>query len=143
MKKLFKNTWLLFVIVFLAVSCKIKNQKVLADDIKAINLKRGQVVECGNSDNKLGSVTFEVSCSGKVKDDFNLAVELLHSFEYDEASSTKSLDVPWHTGELPCAIFMRYGHRPQNPNLKKGPRQFVLPGRWAVCRKENQIILKL
>ncbi|HMG68360.1 MAG TPA: hypothetical protein VK588_11770, partial [Chitinophagaceae bacterium] len=85
MKKLSKKTLLSFVIVFLAVSCKIKNQKALADDINAINLKRGQVVECGNSDNKFGSVTFDVSCSGKVRVDFNLAVELLHSFEYDEA----------------------------------------------------------
>src|SRR5882762_3204517 len=85
MKKLFKKTWLAFVIMLLAVSCKIKNQKASVDDINAINLKRGEVVACGNSDNKFGSVTFDVSCSGKVRDDFNLAVELLHSFEYDEA----------------------------------------------------------
>jgi tetratricopeptide (TPR) repeat protein len=85
MKKLFKKTYSIFLILLLAVSCKIKNRKVSVEDINAINLKRGEVVLCGSSDNKFGSVTFDVSCSGNVKEDFNLAIELLHSFEYDEA----------------------------------------------------------
>jgi hypothetical protein len=40
-----------------------------------------------------------------VKKDFNLAIALLHSFEYDEAekvfakSLMKSQNVPWPTGE--------------------------------------------
>lgn len=35
--------------------------------------------------NRFGSVQFETSCTSAVKDDFNTAVALLHSFEYDEA----------------------------------------------------------
>jgi tetratricopeptide (TPR) repeat protein len=85
MKKLLKETYLAFLMMALSISCKIKNQKVSVEDINAINLKRGEVVLCGSSDDKYGSVKFDVSCSGKIKDDFNLGIAFLHSFEYDEA----------------------------------------------------------
>jgi len=48
-------------------------------------LKRGEVVLCGPPGKQFGTAEFETSCSGKVKKDFNLAISLLHSFEYDEA----------------------------------------------------------
>lgn len=38
-----------------------------------------------SSANRFGLVRFETSCTSAVKDDFNTAVALLHSFEYDEA----------------------------------------------------------
>ena len=50
-----------------------------------MNLKRGEIVLCGPPDKQFGSITFDVSCSESVKHDFNLAVALLHSFEYDES----------------------------------------------------------
>ena len=53
--------------------------------LNEIHLKRGEVILCGPPDKQFGSVEFEISCSGKVKKDFNLAIALLHSFEYDEA----------------------------------------------------------
>ena len=54
--------------------------------INAIDLKKGRnVLLCGPPDKQFGSVEFETSCSEKVKKDFNLAIALLHSFEYDEA----------------------------------------------------------
>jgi tetratricopeptide (TPR) repeat protein len=85
MKKLFGKLYPVFFIYFLAVSCKIKNRKASVEEINAINLKRGVVVLCGSSDKQFGSVAFEVSCPRSVKDDFNLAMALLYSFEYDEA----------------------------------------------------------
>ncbi len=76
----------LFSIVLLAFSsCHGKNKTPTNETISAINLKRGDVVLCGPPDKQFGSVEFETSCSGKVKKDFNLALSLLHSFEYDEA----------------------------------------------------------
>jgi hypothetical protein len=53
--------------------------------ISQINLKRGEVISCGTSDKKFGSVDFEMTCTEKSKNNFNLAIELLHSFEYDES----------------------------------------------------------
>lgn len=85
MRKLFENLCLVIIIFLLLVSCKMNNKKSSADDIKAINLKRGEIVLCGPADKQFGSVAFDVSCSEKVKKDFNLGVALLHSFEYEEA----------------------------------------------------------
>ncbi len=56
-----------------------------SEAIDAMNLKKGKTILCGPADQQLGAVSFETSCSGKVKDEFNLGLALLHSFEYDEA----------------------------------------------------------
>ncbi len=85
MKKLTKYAYPIFFILLLLPSCKSKNKKISSEDIKAINLKRGELVLCGPADGQYGTVAFDVSCSGEVKKDFNLAVALLHSFEYEQA----------------------------------------------------------
>ena len=66
------------------VSCKGKSPAPSKETIDQINLKRGEVISCGAPD-KFGTVEFNMSCTEKVKKDFNLAMELLHSFEYDES----------------------------------------------------------
>ncbi|MBS1562771.1 MAG: hypothetical protein JST39_00225, partial [Bacteroidetes bacterium] len=53
--------------------------------IDAIDLKRGPVISCGAPGRQYGSLTFETSCPDSIKPDFELAIEMLHSFEYDEA----------------------------------------------------------
>ncbi|HTI12396.1 MAG TPA: tetratricopeptide repeat protein [Puia sp.] len=82
MRKLFKTAQLLSFILLLTVSCKIKNKPA---DTNTLNLKRGELVLCGPPEKQFGTVAFDVSCSENVGKDFNLAVALLHSFEYDEA----------------------------------------------------------
>lgn len=68
------------------VSCKSNNNSSPSKElISGIDLKRGNVISCGPPEGKFGSVTFEMSCNEKAKENFNLAIELLHSFEYDEA----------------------------------------------------------
>ena len=75
------------VILFLSilVSCKGKNSAPSKDLIAGMNLKTGAIISCGPADKQFGSVDFEMSCSSAAKKDFNLAMELLHSFEYDES----------------------------------------------------------
>jgi len=53
--------------------------------IKQLHLKRGNVISCSPAAAQFGLVNFEVTGGDEVKKDFNLAVELLHSFEYDES----------------------------------------------------------
>jgi tetratricopeptide (TPR) repeat protein len=53
--------------------------------IAAMNLKQGKTILCGPADKQLGAVSFQTSCSERVRGEFNLAMALLHSFEYDEA----------------------------------------------------------
>jgi hypothetical protein len=87
MKKLLRSTIWLFssLVLWMPISCNTKNKEPSKEAINAINLKRGAVISCSPSGAEFGSVEFEMSCSGKIKDDFNLAAKLLHSFEYDEA----------------------------------------------------------
>ncbi len=67
------------------LSCKNKKLSPSEEVIEQLNLKRGDVISCGPPDAQFGSVDFEMTCDEKAKKDFNLAVELLHSFEYDES----------------------------------------------------------
>ena len=85
MRKLFENAGLILFFLPLLLFCRIKNKSISSNDINAMNLKRGEIVLCGPPDKQFGSITFDVSCSESVKHDFNLAVALLHSFEYDES----------------------------------------------------------
>ena len=87
MKKLLHPIhWLIFqLFLSVLVSCSGKNTAPSNEAIKEINLKKGAIILCGPADSQFGSVGFETSCSSKIKDDFNLAIALLHSFEYDEA----------------------------------------------------------
>lgn len=70
---------------FLLVFASCRNNAPSKQSIAELDLKRGQLISCGPANKEFGMVQFETSCSSKVKEDFNLAVELLHSFEYDEA----------------------------------------------------------
>ena len=67
------------------ISCNGNNSAPSKELINGINLKRGNVIFCSAADKQFGSVDFEMTCNEKTKKDFNLAIELLHSFEYDES----------------------------------------------------------
>ncbi len=84
--KIHKNPGNFFLILaVITISCNQTNNQPLAEDISAVNLKKGPVVLCGPADKELGTVKFMVSGGEKVEKDFNLATALLHSFEYEEA----------------------------------------------------------
>ena len=82
---LFKKAFPLYFILLIAASCKMKNKNVSESEIDSIHLKKGEIILCGPPDKNFGTAYFETTCSEKVKADFNLAVTLLHSFEYDES----------------------------------------------------------
>lgn len=74
----------LFLLMFLP-GCRQKTASHALASIDSIDLKRGEIISCGPLDAEFGSANFQTSCSETVKEDFNLAIKLLHSFEYDEA----------------------------------------------------------
>ncbi len=94
MKRIFFWKHLIIFILLLQGSCKTKDKNISSEEIKSINLKRGEIVLCGPADKQFGTVQFDISCSKEVKNTFNLAMALLHSFEYDEAEKvfTKIID---------------------------------------------------
>lgn len=75
----------IFLSLIFCSSCKQKeaapSQYLIAD----IQLKRGEIISCGSGDGQYGMMEFETSLAKDAREDFNLAVKLLHSFEYDEA----------------------------------------------------------
>ncbi|RYY58638.1 MAG: hypothetical protein EOO05_15755 [Chitinophagaceae bacterium] len=70
-------------LVLLAVSCVNPDEKINSETI--FRLKRGELVSCGRESASFGNINFQVTIEDKLKPDFNTAVSLLHSFEYDEA----------------------------------------------------------
>lgn len=130
MKKLFLKLQLLFFILslWIFVSCEGKNSAPSKEIISEINLKRGPVATCGPTDKQFGSAEFEISCGGKIKKDFNLAIKLLHSFEYDEAEKVFAKIIDEQPG---CAMaywgvamsnFHSLWAPPSETELKKGAK---------------------
>ena len=68
----------------LLISCNDNEPEPLV--LNWTDLKRGEIVSCGPQDGELfGTVSFTATVPGELRTDFNIAVALLHSFEYDEA----------------------------------------------------------
>ncbi|HVF95798.1 MAG TPA: hypothetical protein VM871_00670, partial [Flavisolibacter sp.] len=87
MKKIFQSRSLaIFSSAMLALlSCNEEGTNPVTSKVAAMNIKRGEIVVCGPPDKQFGAVAFATSCSPAVQKNFDLAVALLHSFEYDEA----------------------------------------------------------
>lgn len=62
------------------LSCKNNTPK---PNLANLDLLRGELLLCG--DGQFGDVSFSESCSYETRETFNLAISLLHSFEYIEA----------------------------------------------------------
>ncbi|MEO6254914.1 MAG: tetratricopeptide repeat protein [Ferruginibacter sp.] len=134
MKKLLHTKYFLFFtsVLLLIASCNSKSKEPSMESIKAINLKRGDVVLCGPPDEKFGAVAFETSCSEKVKKDFDLAISILHSFEYDEAEKvfTKIIDEEPSCAMAYWGVAMCNYHPlwapPTGPELEKGAKAIAI-----------------
>ncbi len=73
---------ILFSFLFIFLSCQ--NEKTAPDPlIMDVELLRGELILCSGSE--FGEVDFGLACDASVQETFNLAVALLHSFEYEEA----------------------------------------------------------
>ncbi|MDB4921410.1 tetratricopeptide repeat protein [Mucilaginibacter sp.] len=118
--------------LFVLSSCTEKNKPPSNDAINAINLKRGNVVLCGPPDKQFGLVEFETSCPEKVKKDFNLAIALLHSFEYDEAEKVfaKVINEEPNCAMAYWGVAMCNNHPlwspPNEAELKKGAKAIAI-----------------
>jgi hypothetical protein len=84
MKHSKKITLFLITILFGCLfSCKEKRNIKPNPALVSIDLKRGELLLC--STESFGEVTFSLSCNYETRETFDLALSLLHSFEYAEA----------------------------------------------------------
>jgi hypothetical protein len=77
------------------ISCSGRKNAQLQSELESIALSRGDITLCGSGADQFGSVDFNAACSEATAPDFNLAMALLHSFEYTEAEKVfaKIIDV--------------------------------------------------
>lgn len=78
--------YIIFFLASMACACKGTNDKNEEFKDKELpDLKKGDIIFCGPPEGQFGTVEFNSGCSEKSRKDFNLAIALLHSFEYAEA----------------------------------------------------------
>jgi len=109
-------------------SCE-ENASVPSKELIAeLDLKRGEVISCGSADKEFGSLDFEITGTDNVKKDFNEAVELLHSFEYEESEKVfaKIIDETPQCAMAYWGVAMCNFHplweAPTELNLRKGSK---------------------
>lgn len=129
MKTTFLQQGFLFFLIPIIFSCKEKKASPAEKLINEMGLKRGAIISCGPGPQLLGSVDFKISSKEKkVQDDFNLAIKLLHSFEYDEAEKmfAKIIDEDPACAMAYWGVAMSNFHPlwtpPLEEELKKGTR---------------------
>ncbi|QHT65802.1 tetratricopeptide repeat protein [Rhodocytophaga rosea] len=128
--------------VILPLSCKQKNTEVSKEGIDQLGLKRGEIITCGPPDQEFGAlaVSFETSCGQT--EDFNLAMALLHSFEYDEAEKifARIIDAQPDCAMAYWGVAMSNFHPlwtpPAEPELKKGANAIALARK--ITQKTNR-----
>src|SRR5688572_11235043 len=85
MNKHHQKILLFFSIVLIAISCKTKTENESPELIGSLDLQRGAVISCSPDTGQFGKISFSASVPEKFRADFNMAIALLHSFEYTEA----------------------------------------------------------
>ena len=84
-KTFFMRTFILLVSFSLIISCNNKRDQPASTESLG-SLKRGDVISCGSQQGEIfGKVLFNATIPPALQNDFNIAIALLHSFEYDEA----------------------------------------------------------
>jgi tetratricopeptide (TPR) repeat protein len=85
MKRIIFVGLLIFLLSSHMISCRDK-KTIQSLTSASIDLKRGDLISCGPEDGELfGTVSFSATVPEELKKDFNMAISLLHSFEYDES----------------------------------------------------------
>ena len=121
MRGIYFTTFLL-----LLLCCK-SNDSTKTSAINSLELKRGEVISCGPQEGEIfGTVAFSATVPSTLQKDFNTAIALLHSFEYDEAEKmfAKIIDEAPDCAMAYWGVAMSNFHPlwvpPSSPELQKG-----------------------
>lgn len=131
----------LLVLFFFFLACKNDKQK---NELASLNLLRGELQLCGNG--QFGDVSFSESCSYETRKTFNLAISLLHSFEYLEAEKAfvQVIDDDPNCAMGYWGVAMSIYHglwAPPEPSvLKKGVKLLAIAEKLPKTKKAEQYI---
>ncbi len=138
-----KNYWFFIasIILFSIVSCE-KNKP--DPNLANLDLLRGELQLCGNGE--FGEVSFSESCSYETRETFNLAISLLHSFEYVEAEKAfvqvidKDPDCAMAYWGVAMSIYHGLWAPPEQAVLEKGVKLLALADALPKTEKAAQYI---
>lgn len=121
-----KNKYIVtgFLFVFLNAGC---NQSYKSNsELASIDLLRGEIALCGNPE--FGELSFSLACQVSSRETFDLAISLLHSFEYAEAEKAfvKVIDADPECSMAYWGVAMSMYHSlwapPSSKELEKGSK---------------------
>ncbi|MGK7392136.1 MAG: tetratricopeptide repeat protein [Candidatus Cyclobacteriaceae bacterium M2_1C_046] len=133
----------LFLIVFSLNSCENKKPKAKVN-LKDLDLLMGEITLCGSGE--FGDVSFALSCKSDVRQAFDLAISLLHSFEYDEAEKAfvKVLEADPECAMAYWGVAMSNFHslwlQSGNEHLEKGAKVLKAASLVSNGERENDYI---
>lgn len=128
-------------LVFFLFSCKNNTPK---PNLANLNLLRGDLQLCGNG--QFGDVSFSESCSYETRATFNLAISLLHSFEYIEAEKAfvQVIDMDPECAMAYWGVAMSIYHGlwapPEESVLKKGIKLLAITEKLPKSEKTTQYL---
>ncbi|MFT7614574.1 MAG: hypothetical protein ACI9J3_003556 [Parvicellaceae bacterium] len=109
-----------------------------------IDLLRGDIILC--SGKKFGEVSFSLACKNSVRETFDLALSLLHSFEYGEAEKAfvQVIDADPECAMAYWGVAMSIYHAlwsaPKNQELEKGSKLVNIAQSLSKSPKEEMYI---
>lgn len=144
-----KSAQIIFLTSLIACSllgCR-QNKSTAASDLKNLNLNRGEITLCGSGD--FGELSFALSCELDVRETFDLAISLLHSFEYAEAEKAfvKVIDADPECAMAYWGVAMSNFHllwiQSGTDYLEKGSKVLEVAGSIAKGDREKDYITAL
>ena len=133
--------WLFILLNF--SSCKNKAPK-LNSALASIDFLRGDLLLCG--DGQFGELKFSLSCSYETRETFDLAVALLHSFQYNESEKAfvKVIDAdpncPMAYWGVAMSIYHAAWFPPSDENLIKGSAVLKIAKELSMDDKQRDYI---
>jgi hypothetical protein len=118
-------------VIFSLAGCK-NGRDSTNKALASVNLTRGEVLLCGSG--QFGKVNFALDCESEARETFNLAMALLHSFEYTEAEKAfaKIIDIDPDCAMAYWGVAMCNFHPLWSPSnkeeLEKGTRILEIAG---------------
>ncbi|EAR02002.1 tetratricopeptide repeat protein [Maribacter sp. HTCC2170] len=136
-----KTTINLVLLILLCLGCK---DKKTTPAIASLDLVRGELLLCG--DGQFGEIKFSLSCSYETRADFDLAVALLHSFQYAEAEKAfvKVIDAdpncPMAYWGVAMSIYHAAWFPPSEKDLIKGSKVLAVAKQLSMDEKQHDYI---
>lgn len=132
-----------FLILSLVSGCQNKTAKIYPE-LASLNLLRGELILC--SGDQFGNVSFSLSCNFETRATFNLAVSLLHSFEYEEAEKAfvQVLDADPECAMAYWGVAMSISHslwyQTDNSYLEKGSKLLEIANKIPKGEREKDYL---